>query len=118
MARGEKFSVVKYTTDAGTVISLRASADAIAIPGNTAVSAAYDDARIRAVASSPGNKRKAGLHARGLVLGLPATAPATGYVSRTFQPIFTLTAFNAFVQGANLAYDGGQWEIVDKVGEA
>lgn len=115
MPVGEKFSVEKYQTDNGTVISLRISADAKAV--STTAIPAYDDKRIRATVSNNGNSRKAGLHSRGFRVGLPAVAPATGYTSTSFIPILSLTDFNDPAEGDFITYQGGQWEIIKKVSE-
>lgn len=118
MPVGETFVTTKYQSDAGGVYSIRLSNDFFLAAPNTSIAAAYTDKRVQVTSSSPGNKRKSGLHARGFVIGLPATAPDTGYIARSFMPITLLSGFNGKNVGDTVLPDGETWEIIDKIGEA
>jgi hypothetical protein len=117
MPIGEKFSVQKYTSDAGGIYSLRISNDFYLAAPNLSIAGAYTDKRVRVTASNHGNKRKAGLHARGFILGLPAVSPATGYTSRTFMPVNTASGWAGKNIGENVTVNSVVWEILDKVQE-
>lgn len=117
MATGFKY--VSYTTDAGTVVRLRMSAQAQAFTGQGSLNTAIDDENVYAFASNPGSKRKKQLNARGVVLTREVgTAPNT-FQRRTFVPITTEAALTALtINTAVPAYGGNAWVIADKIGEA
>jgi hypothetical protein len=111
-----KSDLRSYTTDAGTVVKIRMSLPVIAITGNDTTTA-LTDGNVEASVSYHGQKRRAGLGARGYVLGLPAVAPATGYTKKTFVPITTKAVFDAAKKGDNVTYLGGTYKIIDKIAE-
>lgn len=117
MATGFKY--VSYTTDAGTVVRLRMSAQAQAFTGQGPLTTAIDDANIFAYASNPGSKRKKQLNARGVVLTREVgTAPNT-LTRRTFVPITTEGALDLItINTAVPAYGGNAWIVGDKINEA
>ena len=111
-----KSAIRSYTTDAGTVVKIRMSLPVIAITGNDTTTT-LTDGNIEASVSYHGQKRRAGLGARGYVVGLPAVAPATGFTKRTFVPITTKGVFDAAKKGDDLTYNGGTYKIIDKIPE-
>lgn len=117
MATGFKY--VSYTTDSGTVVRLRMSAQARAFTGQGPTDTAIDDEKIFAFASNPGSKRKKALNARGVVLSREVgTAPNT-FVRRTFVPITTKGALDLItINTAVPAYGGNAWVVADKIDEA
>jgi len=117
MATGFKY--VSYTSDAGTVVRLRMSAQARAIAGQGPTDTAIDDEKIFAYASNPGSKRKKALNARGIVLGRTVGAAPNEFVRRTFVPITTKGALDAInINTPVAAYGGFAWTVLDKVDEA
>ena len=109
----------KYETDAGTVVRIRASTQVAGITGQGTVAGAVDDGNVFAFASNPGSKRKKQLNARGIVLGRTVGTPPNEIVRRTFVPVFTNAALEAYVIDAPVAaYGGFAWKILDKVQEA
>lgn len=117
MATG--FKAVSYTTDAGTVVRIRLSAQAQTIAGQGAINTTIDDANIFAFASNPGSRRKKALNARGLVLSRSVgTAPNT-FNRKTFVPITTVAALNAIaINTAVPSYGGQAWVVANKISEA
>lgn len=117
MATG--FKNVSYTTDAGTVVQLRMSAQAQAFTGQGSLSAAIDDEKVFAFARNPGSRRKKELNARGVVLTREVgTAPNT-FKRRTFVPITTKAALDLLtINTAVPAYGGNAWVIASKIDEA
>lgn len=116
MAVGEIFTVKKYQSNAEGVYSIRVSNDAAAL--STGALGAYTDKAVRVVASNPGRRRMAGLHARGFRLGLPTAAGASTYTSQTFVPILTKADYADVAVGDLIAYQGGQWEVLARIDEA
>lgn len=110
------FTVVPYTSDKGLTYKCRLSSKSIAVAGN-AVTADIDDDHVDVSVSHHGQKRRAGINARGIVIGLPAVAPATGFARRTFVPIVDKTVFDAFTYLDNVQYDGATWQVLDKINE-
>lgn len=117
MATGFKY--VPYTTDAGTVVQLRISAQAQAFTGQGALTAAIDDPNVYAYASNPGSRKKKQLNARGVVLGRTVGTAPNEFVRRTFVPIVTQAALAAIaVNTAVPAYGGQAWTVKAKISEA
>lgn len=117
MATG--FQYVSYTTDAGTVVRLRMSAQARAFTGQGALDTAVDDENIFAYASNPGSRKKKQLNARGVVLTRKVGAAPNEFTRRTFVPITTEAALDALtINTAVPAYGGQAWVIADKIQEA
>lgn len=109
---------VKYQTDAGTVVFIRASDATITAVGNTAISATVDDVNIYAYAQNPGSKRKKQLNARGLRLQRFTGTGAARKRFTTFMPVFSPTAFAAYVGDADLTVNSVVYTIADKINEA
>lgn len=117
MATG--FKRRSYTTDAGTVVSIRMSQQVADFVGQGSTTAAIDDPNIFAFASNPGSKRKKALNARGVVLSREVGAAPNTFNRRTFVPITTLAALNAVAVNSPVpAYGGFAWTVADKVSEA
>lgn len=117
MATG--FKRRSYTTDAGTVVSIRMSQQVADFIGQGSTTTAIDDANIFAFASNPGSKRKKALNARGVVLSREIGTPPNVFNRRTFVPITTLAALDAIaVNSPVAAYGGFAWTIADKISEA
>jgi len=113
------FKRVSYTTDAGTVGRIRLSQDAQTFTGQGSISTAITDGNLFAKASNPGSKRKTELNARGLVLVRSVGTAPNVFVRRTFVPITTKAALDAFVINAAVpAYGGQAWTIGSKIQEA
>lgn len=116
MATGYKY--VKYETDAGTIVRIRASSQTVSASGNTAPSGAIDDLNIFAYAANPGSKRKKQLNARGLRLRRElGTAPLT-FNRYTFIPFFTLAGMAAVALESDITLGGVTWKVAEKVNEA
>jgi hypothetical protein len=117
MATGFKY--VSYTTDAGTVVQLRMSAQAQAFTGQGPLNTAIDDKKIFAFASNPGSKRKKALNARGVVLGRTVGVAPNTFVRRTFVPITTKGALDLItINTAVPAYGGQAWTVIGAIDEA
>jgi len=112
------FKDVKYQTDAGTVVNIRASDATIAATGNTAVTAALDDEKIWAFASNPGSRRKRQLNARGVVLGRTVGTAPNAFVRKTFMPVFSKAALDAMEKGTAVTLNGVAYTIRSKIDEA
>ena len=113
----QKYQVVPYDSDSLLTYSIRISNAVDAIAGNS-VTSDYDDARVRVSVSHHGQKRRTGIQARGFKLGLPATAPATGYSKTTFVPIVNKGTFDTQAILETITYEGGTWTVIDKIAEA
>lgn len=109
---------VKYITDAGTIVQIRASDATIAATGNTAATGTIDDKNIFAFAQNPGSKRKKQLNARGLRLQRFTGTGANRKRFTTFMPVFTATAWDAYNVGATLTVNSVEYTIADKINEA
>lgn len=117
MATGFKY--VSYTSDAGTVVRLRMSAQARGLTGQGPTDTAIDDENIFAYASNPGSKRKKALNARGVVLAREVGTPPNVFVRKTFVPITTKGALDLItINTAVPAYGGHAWVVADKIQEA
>lgn len=110
--------LVKYQTDAGTVVRIRASDQTIGISGNTAVTSAVSDPNLFAFASNPGSRKKKELNARGIILQRFTGTGASRKRFTTFAPIFSPTAFAALNVGTEVTLAGGTYTIASKVPEA
>lgn len=116
MATGDKRSTVAYTSDKGLTYKISMTAKTQAVSGN-AVTDDIDDDHVEVSVSKHGQKRRAGIQARGIIVGLPAVAPATGYSSKTFIPIVSKTLWDGFTYLDNVTYDGKTWQVLDRIAE-
>ena len=112
------FALVKYETDAGTVVRIRMSTEGAAAAGNVPPAGAVDDAKIFAFASNPGSKRKKALNARGVVLGRTVGVAPNTFVRRTFLPILTRARLDAIATDAEVTIGGQTYTVRDKISEA
>lgn len=112
-----KFDNYQYTSDAGKKYPIQMSKAAAAVTGNDD-QGVYDDPHVKVSVSHHGQKRRTGIKARGLILGLPAVAPAVGYTEKTFLPVLTLTNFNTLKAAGTVEYSGETWTVVTDVSEA
>lgn len=112
------FSTVKYQTDKGTIVRLRAGEAAVTLAGNAEPAGALTDGRIYAYASRPGNRRGGQLNARGLRLERFLGVGVARKRFTTFVPVFTPAALNAFTDGAALTINGEEYTIKDRIQEA
>lgn len=110
------FSVVPYTSDKGLTYKIRLSNKSAAVAGNAVVDD-IDDDHVDVSVAHHGQKRRAGINARGIVIGLPAVAPATGYSRKTFVPIVSKATFDGFTYLDNVQYDGEAWQVLDTINE-
>lgn len=111
-------SLVKYETDAGTIVRVRIGAGAAAVAGNTEPAGAIEDGRVFAYASKAGNRRGGQLNARGLRLERFTGAGIARKRFTTFVPILTPAALATFVDGADLTVNTVLYKIASKIGEA
>jgi hypothetical protein len=109
--------LVKYQTDAGTIVRVRIGAGAAAVAGNTEPAGAIDDGRIFAYASKAGNRRGGQLNARGLLERFTGTGINRKRFT-TFVPILTPAALGTFTEGAELTINTVLYKIATKIGEA
>jgi len=112
------YQTVKYETDSGTVVRMRASDATIAASGNTAVTGTVDDPNVFAFAQNPGSKRKKQLNARGLRLERFTGTGAARKRFTTFMPFFSKTAMDAIEIGASYTLGGNTYTVFDKINEA
>lgn len=106
-----------YESDAGKKYNIRIGNPANTIAANASSTGTPDDGNVDVSVSHHGQKKRVGINSRGVRLGLPATAPATGYTKQTFCPILTRAYYDTLTKGDILAFNGGNWTILDKIAE-
>ncbi len=112
------FSLVSYTTDAGTIGRIRLSTVSQTFAGQGSLVATIDDPNLFAFASNPGSRRKKQLNARGVSLTRSTGTGDARKVFRTFVPITTKAALDALVVGTAVTSPAGGWSIASKIQEA
>lgn len=108
----------KYQSDAGTVVKIRLDSDKLAITGNTPPAGAVGDAQLVAIVSNPGNRRKQGLHARGVYFSRVGAGADLNKVFRVFIPCLTQAAQTAIAGTASITYRGQTYINPVPIGEA
>lgn len=117
MAVGERYSIKKYQSDAGGIYSIRVSDDVAAAGGNTAITAAFSDKKVKVAVTGTENRRKSGIRARGFRVGLPTAVGASTYSATSFIPVFSPTVWADTEEGDTLAYQSGTWEVLTRISE-
>lgn len=112
------FTETKYQTDAGTVVRIRVSDDAIAAAGQVIPAGAVTDKALWAFAGNPGSRRKRQLNARGVVLGREVGTDPNTFTRRTFLPIMTKAALDAIAIGAAVTIGGEAYTVRAAINEA
>lgn len=108
----------KYQTNAGTIVRIRISDQAVAALDNAEPGGALDDINIWAFASSPGSKKKKALNARGFILGRTVGTAPNQFVRKTFLPILTIAAWTNTALNEAVTLNGVAYNVRDKVDEA
>lgn len=110
-------SEYQYTSDAGKKYRIRLSGAVATLYSNSTPVGTLDDGNVLVSVSKHGQKKRYGIKARGLVLGLPAVAPATGYQATTFVAVTDLATWAGVTKGSTVTYAGSPWKVRDKVAE-
>jgi len=108
----------KYQSDAGTILKIRLDSAKAGITGNSEPAGAITDTQLQAIVSNPGNRRKQGLHARGVVFSRVGTGADLNKVFRVFIPCFTTASQTAVAGTASITYKGQTFTNPLAIGEA
>lgn len=107
----------KYETDAGTVVRLRMDT-AKKIAANAEPAGGVDDAKIFAIVSDAGRRRKASLAPRGAWFSRVGTGADLNKVFRVFIPALTQASLTAIAALASVTYKGNTYNFVSTVSES
>lgn len=105
-----------YHSDGGGDYPIRISNKSKAVFAND-VNVAYTDGNVAVSVAHHGQKRRVGITARGVVIGLPTAPGANTYSKKTFVPVLLKTSYDTISKGDTVTYDGGDWIVLDKVAE-
>lgn len=112
----QTYNIQTYHSDAGGDYPVKISNKSKAVFSNN-VSVDYTDGNVAVSVSHHGQKRRVGITARGVIIGLPTAAGASTYTKKTFVPVLLKTSYDTISKGDTVTYDGGNWIVLDKIAE-
>lgn len=96
----------KYQSNSGGVYRIRLDQDKAAIADNTEPSGAITDPNVEVEVSEAGNRRKGGIHPRGVRFSRVGTGADLNKRFSVFIPCLTPAAFNALSVATSITYKG------------
>lgn len=112
-----RFLKTKYESDAGGVYNIRVSANTAGLTENTPPAGIVTDSHVDVSVGKHGQKRKSGIHARGVILErFTGTGDARKRYT-TFLPVLDPTSMPLFTVGFEVVLGATIWNVSGDVAE-
>lgn len=96
----------KYQSNSGGIYKISLDSAKIAVTGNSAPTGAITDPNVEVEVSEYGNRRKGGIHPRGVTGSRTGTGADLNKVFRVFIPCLTPDSQTAVLVGDTFSYKG------------
>jgi hypothetical protein len=108
----------RYQSDAGAIYRIRLDIAKAAIAGNGAPAGAITDPNVEVEVAEAGNRRKFGIHPRGVRFQRIGSGSDLNKVFRVFIPALTPASFTALSTAASITYKGQIYDTPTVVPES
>lgn len=107
----------KYQSNSGGIYRIRLDSAKVGVTGNSAPAGAITDPKVEVEVSEYGNRRKGGIHPRGVIGSRAGSGVDVNKTFRVFIPCLTPDSLTAVLVGDTFSYKGNTYTNLVEIGE-